>query len=40
MNEPSVFSESTKTIPVTAYHVRDNGERVEHRDFHNAYGAT
>lgn len=40
MNEPSVFSESTKTVPVTAKHVRSNGEMVEHREFHNAYGAT
>lgn len=40
MNEPSVFSEESKTIPTTAKHVRANGEMVEHRDFHNAYGAT
>ena len=40
MNEPSVFSESTKTVPLTAKHVRETGEMVEHRDFHNAYGAT
>lgn len=40
MNEPSVFSEVSKTIPTTAKHVRANGEEVEHREFHNAYGAT
>ena len=40
MNEPSVFSEVTKTIPTNAKHVRANGEQVEHREFHNAYGAT
>ena len=39
MNEPTVFSESTRTIPLTAKHVRSNGEMIEHRDFHNAYGA-
>ena len=40
MNEPSVFSEESKTIPTTAKHRRANGEMVEHREFHNAYGAT
>jgi len=40
MNEPSVFSEESKTIPTTAKHIRANGEMVEHREFHNAYGAT
>ena len=40
MNEPSVFSEVTKTFPTNAKHVRASGEQVEHRDFHNAYGAT
>ena len=40
MNEPSVFSTTTKTIPTDAKHVRANGEQVEHREFHNAYGAT
>lgn len=40
MNEPSVFSEESKTIPMTAKHRRANGEKVEHREFHNAYGAT
>jgi len=40
MNEPSVFSEDSKTIPTTAKHIRKNGEVVEHREFHNAYGAT
>ena len=40
MNEPSVFSEESKTIPLTAKHIRANGEEVEHREFHNAYGAT
>lgn len=40
MNEPSVFSTETKTIPTNAKHVRYTGEIVEHREFHNAYGAT
>ena len=40
MNEPSVFSEDSKTIPLDAKHIRANGEQVEHREFHNAYGAT
>lgn len=40
MNEPSVFSEVSKTIPTNAKHVRTSGEQVEHREFHNAFGAT
>ena len=40
MNEPSVFSTTTKTIPTDAKHIRTNGDQVEHREFHNAYGAT
>ena len=40
MNEPSVFSTESKTIPTTAKHIRANGQEVEHREFHNAYGAT
>lgn len=40
MNEPSVFSEASKTIPLDAKHIRASGEQVEHREFHNAYGAT
>ena len=39
MNEPSVFSTTSRTVPKTAKHVRANGEIVEHREFHNAYGA-
>lgn len=39
MNEPSVFSEPTKTIPEAAIHIKRDGTQVEHRDFHNAYGA-
>lgn len=44
MNEPSVFSDDSKTegktLPTDTKHVRANGEVVEHREFHNAYGAT
>jgi len=41
MNEPAVFNDTTfKTMPLDNKHVRANGELVEHREFHNAYGAT
>jgi len=40
MNEPSVFSTRTRTIPTDAKHIRATGEQVEHREFHNAFGAT
>lgn len=39
MNEPSVFSEETKTIPALARHFKADGRTIFHRDFHNAYGA-
>ena len=39
MNEPSVFSEASKTIPALARHYKADGTVVFHRDFHNAYGA-
>ena len=38
MNEPSVFNEQ-KTLPMTAIHMKTDGIQVNHRDFHNAYGA-
>ena len=38
MNEPAVFS-NIKTVPATAVHVKADGTKVNHRDFHNAYGA-
>ena len=38
MNEPAVFND-IKTIPSTAIHVKNDGTQVNHRDFHNAYGA-
>ena len=38
MNEPAVFND-IKTIPSTAIHVKTDGTKVNHRDFHNAYGA-
>jgi len=39
MNEPSVFSTSTHTMPMDMMHWRANGKGFEHRDIHNAYGA-
>ena len=39
MNEPSVFSTSSKTLPMDTIHYKVDGTKVEHRDFHNAYGA-
>lgn len=39
MNEPSVFSTSTKTLPMDTLHYKADGSKVEHRNFHNAYGA-
>ena len=39
MNEPSVFSEETKTLPNLARHYKADGTLVYHRDFHNGYGA-
>lgn len=39
MNEPSVFSTSTHTMPMDMIHWRANGKWFEHRDIHNAYGA-
>ena len=39
MNEPSVFSEDSKTMPTTAKHFYANGDMFEHREVHNAYGA-
>lgn len=44
MNEPSIFSSDEKTesltLPTTTKHIRPSGEVVEHREFHNAYGAS
>jgi len=40
MNEPSVFSTTTKTLPLDAKHILVDGTQIEHRAFHNAYGAT
>lgn len=39
MNEPSVFSTSSKTVPLEARHYKADGRSFEHRDVHNAYGA-
>ena len=39
MNEPSVFDTSTKTMDLHAIHVKADGTKVEHLEFHNAYGA-
>ena len=38
MNEPSVFTTSTKTMPLDAIHVKADGTMYQHRDVHNAYG--
>ena len=39
MNEPSVFDTATKTMKLDAVHVKTDGTKVLHEDFHNAYGA-
>lgn len=39
MNEPSVFSTPTKTLPLDTIHFKVDGTKVKHGDFHNAYGA-
>ena len=38
MDEPSVFSTSTKTMPMDAIHMKADGTKYAHRDVHNAYG--
>ncbi|KAG5481618.1 hypothetical protein CUR178_06970 [Leishmania enriettii] len=38
MNEPSVFGGEKGTLSKTAVHKMDNGQTVEHRFVHNAYG--
>ena len=39
MNEPSVFSTDSKTLPLHTLHFKKDGRSFEHRDLHNAYGA-
>jgi len=39
MNEPSVFSTNSKTLPLETLHKKASGAVYEHRDVHNAYGA-
>ena len=39
MNEPSVFSTGTGTMPMDAVHVKSDGTEVSHLELHNAYGA-
>ena len=39
MNEPSVFSTGTGTLPMDAVHVKADGTEVSHLELHNAYGA-
>ena len=39
MNEPSVFSTDSGTMPLNALHYKADGRSYEHRDLHNAYGA-
>ncbi|KAG5507543.1 hypothetical protein JKF63_06492 [Porcisia hertigi] len=38
MNEPSVFEGERGSMPKTAVHKLDNGQSIEHRFVHNAYG--
>ena len=38
MNEPSVFSGGTMTLPLETLHYKRDGTKVEHRSIHNAYG--
>ena len=39
MNEPSVFSTLSRTVPLDQLHWKADGRSFEHRDLHNAYGA-
>ena len=39
MNEPSVFSTDSHTMPMDMVHWKADGRSFEHRDIHNAYGA-
>lgn len=39
MNEPSVFSTESHTMPLDMLHYKADGTSYEHRDLHNAYGA-
>jgi hypothetical protein len=39
MNEPSVFSTDSHTMPLDMLHIKADGRKFEHRDLHNAYGA-
>ena len=38
MNEPSVFSTESKTLPLDSLHYTHYGKAVRHRDVHNMYG--
>ena len=38
MNEPSVFSTQSKTLPLDSLHYTHYGKAVKHRDVHNMYG--
>lgn len=39
MNEPSIFSTVSRTMPLDALHYKADGRIYEHREIHNAYGA-
>lgn len=39
MNEPSVFSTDSHTMPMDAVHVKADGTMRTHLEIHNAYGA-
>ena len=39
MNEPSVFSTDSHTMPMDNLHYRADGRSFQHKDLHNAYGA-
>lgn len=38
MNEPSVFNGPEQTLPKDSHHFASDGQYVEHKDLHNAYG--
>lgn len=39
MNEPQIYSTPSLTMPANAIHMKADGRKFEHREFHNAYGA-
>ena len=39
MNEPQIYDTASLTMPADAIHMKADGRKFEHREFHNAYGA-